>query len=103
MTSTTRRSPPRRHAGTRGRRIGAVHLAIAYDGSASAATAIDAAAKQFPGARATVLTARARSSVTSGMAGVAVPTMSPDLVQRTLDEIDAEADDEAGQTVADGV
>jgi nucleotide-binding universal stress UspA family protein len=79
-----------------------VHLAIAFDGSATAAAAIDAAAKVFPGARATVLTARGRSSVTTGMAGLAVPTLSPELLQRTLDEIDAEAADETLQTAVEG-
>ncbi|WP_028067336.1 universal stress protein [Solirubrobacter soli] len=80
-----------------------MHLAIAYDGSESAAAAIDAAAKEFPGARATVLTARAQTSVTAGMAGVAVSTLSPELVQRTLDEIDGAEADEAGRTAGEGV
>jgi nucleotide-binding universal stress UspA family protein len=36
------------------------------------------------------------------MAGVAVPTLSPELLQRTMDEIDAEAGDEADRTAAEG-
>jgi nucleotide-binding universal stress UspA family protein len=80
-----------------------VHLAIAFDGSESATAAIDAAAKVFPGARATVVTARAGSSITRGMAGLAVPTLSPELVQTTLDEIEAETAEETGATADAGV
>ncbi|HWK25529.1 MAG TPA: universal stress protein [Solirubrobacter sp.] len=80
-----------------------MRLAIAYDGSSSAAAALQAAARLFPGAHATVLNAPRTAAARAGMAGIAGPTLSPELIQATLDEIDAESQAEAQAVAGEGV
>jgi nucleotide-binding universal stress UspA family protein len=78
-------------------------LLIAFDGSAAAEAAVRAAAALFPGARATVLTIHepAISPVTAFRAGGAL--MSPELVQRSLTELEQELVAEAEAAAAEGV
>jgi nucleotide-binding universal stress UspA family protein len=74
-------------------------LAIAYDGSPSAAAAIQAAATLFPGAEAFVVTVPRPVN----MELVAVPAVSPAVLQEALGEIESEALQEAATTALEGV
>ena len=79
-----------------------VHLLIAFDGSAPAEAAVRSAARLFPGARADVLTVRepAFRPATAVRAGGAL--MPPDLVQRTVTELERELVTEADTLAAEG-
>ncbi|HEX6021214.1 MAG TPA: universal stress protein [Solirubrobacter sp.] len=77
-------------------------ILIAYDGSATAGTAVRAAAALFPTARAIVATAPSDVAVRADSVTLAVPTMSPELIQRTIDELHAEAHDEAERIAGEG-
>jgi nucleotide-binding universal stress UspA family protein len=79
-----------------------VHLLIAFDGSAPAEAAVRSAARLFPGARADVLTVRepAFRPATAVRAGGAL--MPPDLVQRTVTELERELATEAETVAAEG-
>ena len=81
----------------------AASLVIAFDGSAAAEAAVRAAGALFPGARATVLTIHepAISPMTTFRVGGAL--MSPELVERSLTELERELIAEAEAAVADGV
>ena len=81
----------------------AASLLIAFDGSAAAEAAVRAAGALFPGARATVLTIHEPvfSPATTFRAGGAL--MSPELVERSLTELERELVAEAEAAAADGV
>lgn len=81
----------------------AASLLIAFDGSAAAGAAVRAAGALFPGARATVLTIHepAISPVMTFRAGGAL--MSPELVERSLTELERELVADAETAAADGV
>ena len=81
----------------------AVSLLIAFDGSAAAEAAVRAAGVLFPGARATVLTIHepAISPVTTFRVGGAL--LSPELVERSLTELERELVADAEAAAADGV
>jgi nucleotide-binding universal stress UspA family protein len=81
----------------------AASLLIAFDGSAAAETAVRAAGALFPGARATVLTIHepAISPMTTFRVGGAL--MSPELVERSLTELERELVADAEAAAADGV
>src|SRR5215218_49214 len=68
----------------------AASLLIAFDGSAAAEAAVRAAGALFPGSRATVLTIHepAISPMTTFRVGGAL--MSPELVERSLTELERE-------------
>jgi nucleotide-binding universal stress UspA family protein len=75
---------------------------IAYDGSPSAATAVGAAAGLFPTAQAPVVTVpEATLHVETGFPGL--PTMSPEVARQMIDELEAEARRQAGETAQQGV
>ena len=78
-------------------------LLIAFDGSAAAEAAVRVAGALFPGARATVLTIHepAISRVTTFRAGGAL--MAPELVERSLTELERELVAEAEAAAAEGV
>jgi len=78
-------------------------LLIAFDGSAAAEAAVRAAGALFPGARASVLTIHepAIGAVTTFRAGGAL--MAPELVERSLTELERELVAEAEAAAADGV
>ena len=80
-----------------------VSLLIAFDGSGAAEAAVRAAGALFPGARATVLTIHepAISPATTFRAGGAL--MSPELVERSLTELERELVAEAEAAAAEGV
>jgi nucleotide-binding universal stress UspA family protein len=75
---------------------------IAYDGSPSAATAVRAAAGLFPAARASTVTVP-EATGPSGTELAGLPTMSPDVVQQLVDELEAEARRQAGETAQQAV
>jgi nucleotide-binding universal stress UspA family protein len=81
----------------------AASLLIAFDGSAAAEAAVRAAGALFPGARATVLTIHepAISPMTTFRVGGAL--MSPELVERSLTELERELVADAEAAAADGV
>ena len=81
----------------------AARLLIAFDGSAAAEAAVRAAGALFAGARATVLTIHepAIGPVTTFRAGGAL--MAPELVERSLTELERELVAEAEAAAADGV
>jgi nucleotide-binding universal stress UspA family protein len=81
----------------------AASLLIAFDGSAAAEAAVRAAGALFPGARATVLTIQepAISAMTAFRVGGAL--MSPELVERSLTELERELVADAEAAAADGV
>jgi nucleotide-binding universal stress UspA family protein len=81
----------------------AASLLIAFDGSAAAEAAVRAAGALFPGARATVLTIHepAISAMTTFRIGGAL--LSPELVERTLTELERELVAEAETSAAQGV
>jgi nucleotide-binding universal stress UspA family protein len=75
---------------------------IACDGSPSAATAVRAAAGLFPTAQASIVTVP-ETTVHAGTGFPGLPTMSPDVVQQVLDELEAEARRQAGETAQEAV
>jgi nucleotide-binding universal stress UspA family protein len=81
----------------------AASLLIAFDGSAAAEAAVRAAGALFPGSRATVLTIHepAISPATTFHAGGGL--MAPELVERSLSELERELVAEAEAAAADGV
>lgn len=81
----------------------AQRVLIAYDGSETAATAVRAAAALFPDAHAVVATIHDATVTRAATVQFAVPTISPDVLQRTIDELEAEAHDEAERTAQQGV
>jgi nucleotide-binding universal stress UspA family protein len=78
-------------------------LLIAFDGSSAAEAAVRAAGALFPGARGTVLTIHkpAIGAATTFRAGGAL--MAPELVERSLTELEQELVAEAEAAAADGV
>lgn len=80
-----------------------MRLVIAYDGSASAATAIRVAAGLFAGAEARIATVPRRTELHVGTGLPMVPGVSPGVLQQTLEEIEAEARREAEETARRGV
>lgn len=80
-----------------------LQVAIAYDGSSSAGTAIRVAGALFGGARAAVVNVPRPLATRAETVAVAVPTLSPSALQETLDALDAEAREEAERTTAEGV
>jgi nucleotide-binding universal stress UspA family protein len=81
----------------------AASLLIAFDGSAAAEVAVRAAGALFPGARATVLTIHepAIGAATTLRAGGAL--MAPELIERSLTDLEQERVAEAEAAAADGV
>jgi nucleotide-binding universal stress UspA family protein len=79
------------------------HLLIAYDGSPSAATAVRAAASLFGHARASVATVPSEPTVRAGTAIPVLPSMPPDVTQRAIDELRAEARRQADETAEQAV
>jgi nucleotide-binding universal stress UspA family protein len=79
------------------------HLLIGYDGSPSAATAVRAAASLFGNARASVATVPSEPTVRAGTALPVLPSMSPDVMQRVIEELRAEARREADETAEQAV
>jgi nucleotide-binding universal stress UspA family protein len=77
-------------------------IVIAYDGSATAVTAVRVAGTLFGGARAVVATVPAGVGVRTGAVSLAVPTMSPELVQRTIEEVQSEARGDAERVAREG-
>jgi nucleotide-binding universal stress UspA family protein len=82
---------------------GALRLLIAYDGSPSAATAVNVAASLFTDARACVATVPSEPAVRAGTAVPPLPGMSPAAVREAIDELDAAARRQADQTVEQAV
>jgi nucleotide-binding universal stress UspA family protein len=78
-------------------------LAIAYDGSAGAATALHVAASLFPAAQARVLTVPSPTTVRAGTAAPVLPMHSPAAVQQAIDEIGNETQERARATAQEGV
>jgi|tagenome__1003787_1003787.scaffolds.fasta_scaffold20823135_1 nucleotide-binding universal stress UspA family protein len=78
-------------------------LSIAYDGSPSAATAVRVAAGLFPEGRAAIVTVPPAAPV--GVTGASrwMVNVGTEVVQQALDEISAEADQQAHATAAEGV
>jgi nucleotide-binding universal stress UspA family protein len=75
---------------------------IAYDGSPSAASAVRAAAGLFPAAQASIVTVpEFTGAFGTDLAGL--PTMSPDVVQQVVDELEAQARRQAGETAQEAV
>lgn len=81
----------------------APHLLIAYDGSPSASTAVRAAASLFGGARASVAAVPDEPTVHTGTAIPVLPGLSPDVVQRTFEDLRAEARRQADETADQAV
>jgi nucleotide-binding universal stress UspA family protein len=81
----------------------AARLLIAFDGSPAAEAAVRSAGALFPGARATVLTIHepAISPMTTFRVGGAL--LSPELVERSLTELERELVADAEAAAADGV
>jgi nucleotide-binding universal stress UspA family protein len=77
-------------------------LTIAYDGSHAAATAVRAATALFGGAEATVVTVPAPPLGSADHVRQLVPTMSSEALQRTLDELAAEASVQARAVATEG-
>ena len=73
-------------------------IVIAYDGSASAATAVRAAADLFGTAQAYVATVPQHTAVSVGTAMPMLPGVSPTTLQQTIEELEAEARREASET-----
>jgi nucleotide-binding universal stress UspA family protein len=78
------------------------HILIAYDGSASAGTAIRVAAALLPGARAVVATVAENVAIRPETVTLTVPTISPEIVQRTVDEMMDEARGDAARIAHEG-
>jgi nucleotide-binding universal stress UspA family protein len=75
---------------------------IAYDGSATAVTAVRATAALLPGAQAIVATLGESSVPRTATVTRAVPTISPDVVQRAIEELRDETRNEAERTAQQG-
>ena len=82
---------------------GRARVLIAFDGSPSAATAVRAAASLFAGERASVLTVPQGTAVRLGTAVPTLPGISPAVAQQALDELRAEARQEAEETARQAV
>ncbi|HEX5621839.1 MAG TPA: universal stress protein, partial [Solirubrobacteraceae bacterium] len=80
-----------------------LRLAVAYDGSAGAATALRVAASLFPSAQARLLTVPSPVAVSAGTAAPVLPMRSPTAVQQAIDELTAEAQEAARLTAQEGV
>jgi nucleotide-binding universal stress UspA family protein len=80
----------------------ATRLLIAFDGSSSSVAAVDAAAALFGGAHAVVATVPQRVDARADAVTLAVPTISPDVVVRTLEALESEAREEAERTAGEG-
>jgi nucleotide-binding universal stress UspA family protein len=75
---------------------------IAYDGSPSAVTAVRAVSALFPTAQACVVTVT-ESAVHAATGFPEIPAMSPDVVQPVINELEAEARRQAGETAQQAV
>jgi nucleotide-binding universal stress UspA family protein len=78
-------------------------LAIAYDGSTGAATALRVAASLFPAAQAQVLTVPSPVTVRAGTAAPVLPMRSPAAVQQAIDELASAGQERARATAQEGV
>ena len=78
------------------------HILIAFDGSATAGTAVRVAAALLPGARAVVATAPDNIAMRPETVSLTVPTISPEHVQNTLDELETDARGEAERIAREG-
>lgn len=78
-------------------------IAIAYDGSASATTAVRTAAGLFGSAKAYVATVPEHTATRLGTAMPVLPGVSPATLQQTLEELETEARRAAGETARSGV
>jgi nucleotide-binding universal stress UspA family protein len=76
---------------------------IAYDGSPSAAAAVRAAASLFPTGQAYVATVPREAIVPAAPASPGLPTMPPDVIQRAMDQLAAEAQREAEESAQEAV
>jgi nucleotide-binding universal stress UspA family protein len=76
---------------------------LAYDGSATAATALRAVASLFPSAQALVATVPPEIAVSAGTAVPVLPHGSPAALQQTIDDLGAEAAEQAHATAQEGV
>lgn len=75
---------------------------IAYDGSPSASTAVRAAAGLFPTAQAAVVTVpETPVQAETGLTGL--PTMAPEVASQVMDQLEAEARRQAGETAQEAV
>jgi nucleotide-binding universal stress UspA family protein len=79
------------------------HVLIAYDGSPSATTAVRAAASLFTNARASIATVPPDPTVHAGSAVAMLSSVSPVLVEETIEELTAEARRQADETARQGV
>jgi nucleotide-binding universal stress UspA family protein len=75
---------------------------IAYDGSPSAVTALRAAAGLFPSGHASVVTVP-DTTLQAGTGFPALPTMSPEVVEQIIDQLEAQARRQAGETAQQAV
>lgn len=80
----------------------APRLLIAYDGSTTAQAAVRVAGRLFPGAAVVVATMQANVAVRPETVSLAVPTSSPELVQRTIDQLHDESRAEAEGIAREG-
>jgi nucleotide-binding universal stress UspA family protein len=80
----------------------ALRVLIAYDGSATAGTAVRAASALFAGARTTVATIGEYAIPPTATLTRGVPTISPDVLRRTVEALRGEARDEAERTAREG-
>ena len=78
-------------------------LTIAYDGSSSAAAAVRAAAALFPNAHASIVNVPAPGLASASMVEQSTLALSPAVVQEALDEITAEAAEQARTIASEGV
>ncbi|HET6547260.1 MAG TPA: universal stress protein [Solirubrobacter sp.] len=81
----------------------AARILIAYDGSPSAASAVRAAAVLFPGAEALVANVPEPISTRTETVARAAAMIPPELVQRTLDDLHAEARERADAAAREGI
>jgi nucleotide-binding universal stress UspA family protein len=77
-------------------------IVIAYDGSATAGAAVRVAAALFEDAQAIVATVPSDLAVRTGTVSLVVPTMPPELVQRTIDDLQSDSQAEAERTAREG-
>src|SRR5690349_11209559 len=78
-------------------------LMIAYDGSPSAATAVRVVGTLFPAAQATIATIPSATPPAASTASRWMISAGTEVVQQALDEISAEAREQARATAAEGV
>ena len=78
-------------------------LMVAYDGSASAATAVRAVGTLFPEARAAIVTVPSTTAPEATAASRWMINVGTEVVQQALDEIAAEAGEQAHAIAAEGV